>query len=448
MTFSAALLSTRVPRYTSYPTAPHFHAGIGSAVYRSWLENLPPESSLSLYVHVPFCDTLCWFCGCHTRVANRYSPVEDYLVWLTREIDMVAGALGSGRRVTHIHWGGGSPTLLAPNDILRLAYSLRARFDVAPDCEFAVEIDPRDLRDETIAALRTAGVNRASIGVQDCDDKVQRAINRIQPPSVTQSAVERLRAASIHAINFDVMYGLPYQTVAHVQRTIEATLSLSPQRYAVFGYAHVPGFKKHQELIPMEALPDSDERLAQSDAAGRTLAHAGYVPIGLDHFARPEDPLAIAARGGTLRRNFQGYTTDAALALIGFGASAIGALPQGYAQNASDVPSWRRTLATGALPIARGIALSREDRARRAIIEQLMCNLEADTGAIAAEHGYPKEKFAPELVALMPYAQNGIVALHEYHVRVTPENGTFVRVIGAVFDAYLPNGSAKHSVAV
>lgn len=444
----SALLSARVPRYTSYPTAPHFHAGVESAVFRSWLENLPQEAALSLYVHVPFCDTLCWFCGCHTRVVNRYRPVEDYLAWLSREIDTVASAIGTRRRVTHIHWGGGSPTMLVPDDIVALAGQLRARFDVAADCEFAVEIDPRGLQDETIAALARAGVNRASIGVQDCDDRVQRAINRIQPFSETRSVVERLRAASIGAINLDVMYGLPYQTVQLVERTIEATLSLSPERYAVFGYAHVPSFKKHQELIPEESLPDSDERLAQSEAASAKLRDAGYLPIGLDHFARPDDTLAQAYRAGNLKRNFQGYTTDAAPALIGFGASAISALPQGYAQNASDVPTYRRMLAAGELPTVRGIALSNEDRARRAVIEQLMCSLEVDAGAIARQHGFAPTLFTQEIAELEPYAESGILAIEGDRIRIAPENRTFVRVVSAVFDTYLRGGSARHSLAV
>ncbi len=444
----ASLLAARVPRYTSYPTAPHFHAGVDSATYRSWLESLPSDVSLSLYVHVPFCDTLCWFCGCHTRIVNRYDAVEDYLGWLAREIHLVAGALGSKRRVTHIHWGGGSPTMLTPNDILALADTLRSRFDISPACEFAVEIDPRNLGDETIEALAVAGVNRASIGVQDCDDRVQRAINRIQPFSETKSAVDRLRRASVDAVNLDVMYGLPHQTVAHVERTIEATLSLAPQRYAVFGYAHVPQFKKHQELIPEDALPDSEERLAQCNAASRMLNDAGYQSIGLDHFAQPDDPLACASRQKTLKRNFQGYTTDAAPALIGFGASAISAIPQGYVQNASDVPSWRRSLSTGALPTARGIALTPEDRLRRTVIERLMCDFEADTGAIAAQHGFPSAMFAPEIAMLEPYVREDIVSIDGTKLSMATDNRSLVRVVSAIFDTYLRTGATKHSVAV
>ena len=444
----AALLEARVPRYTSYPTAPHFSGAVGATTYRTWLEALPVEVPLSLYLHIPFCDTLCWFCGCHTSVINRYSPVNDYLQWLDREIELVAAALGGRRRVAHVHWGGGSPTLLQPSDIIHVADQLRTRFELQDDCEFAVEIDPRGLSAPTVNALAAAGVNRASIGVQDCDAKVQRAINRIQPIEETSDAVRGLRDAGIVAVNFDIMYGLPHQTVEMVERTIDATLALEPQRYAVFGYAHVPHFKKHQALISEEALPDGRERLEQCDAATRALTAAGFEAIGLDHFARPADPLAVAARGGRLRRNFQGYTTDAAPALIGFGASAIGALPQGYAQNAPDVPTWRRSLAAGYLATARGIAVSPEDRLRRSVIERLMCDLEVDLDLLAAEHGFSATTFAPEMALLEAYARDGMISSDGGTIRVQNHARSLVRIIASVFDTYLRASEARHSVAV
>ncbi len=442
------LLVARVPRYTSYPTAPHFHAGIGAPAFRSWLEELPEETGLSLYVHIPFCDTLCWFCGCHTRVVNRYSPVQGYLEWLVREIDGVADILGSARKVTHLHWGGGSPTLLSPADIGRLSDHLRRRFRIATDAEFAVEIDPRGLSDATIAALAAAGVTRASIGVQDCDPRVQRAINRIQPFEVTKSAIERLRDASITAINIDLIYGLPHQTTELVRRTIEATLALEPDRYAVFGYAHVPAFKKHQNLIPAEALPGFEERAAQFTATHALLTACGYAAIGLDHFAKAGDPLAVAQRAGTLRRNFQGYTTDQASALIGFGASSISSLPQGYVQNAADVPAWRRALAGGLLPASRGIRLSREDRLRAAVIERLMCDLEADVGALAERFGCPANHFAAELADLAPLEADGWIAVAGTRVSIRPEARAFTRIVASAFDAYLPKSTAIHAAAV
>lgn len=448
MSRSVDLLAARVPRYTSYPTAPHFHAGVGASAVRSWLEALPHSAPLSIYLHIPFCDTLCWFCGCHTRVVNTYRPLEDYLGWLAREIDLVASAVGRGRPVTHIHWGGGSPTLIAPADIARLADTLQETFDIDPGCEFSVEIDPRELSDATVTALASAGVNRASIGVQDCDASVQRAINRVQPLAVTQSAIERLRQSGIESINIDLMYGLPRQTAAGVERTIRAVLAAKPQRLAVFGYAHVPGFKKHQQLICEEDLPGAEERLKQFETARTVLEESGYDAIGLDHFAKPADPLAVAWRQRKLRRNFQGYTTDAAPALIGLGASAISALPQGYAQNVSDVPAWRQALGRGDFATGRGIALSVEDRARRDIIEQLMCYLETDVGGVAQAHGLPAGHFDAELADVDEYAREGLLAVDGRRIRVLAQARALVRVVSAVFDGYLRAGAAAHSIAV
>jgi len=342
----------RVPRYTSYPTAPHFHSGIGPETYDGWLSALVPGAPLSLYVHIPFCDSLCWFCGCHTRVVRRYSPVAHYVDLLLRELSLVAARIPAPRIVSHLHLGGGSPTLLTPPDLARLSARIRRNFVVADAAEVAVEVDPRGLTDETIAALAAFGVNRASIGVQDVNAEVQRAINRIQPVAVTASAVERLRGAGIGSINVDLVYGLPYQSLDRLIETVEAVIDLAPDRIALFGYAHVPEFKAHQRLIPAEALPGPAERLAQAEAAAGRLADAGYSAIGLDHFARPGDALARAAASARLRRNFQGYTTDAGHALIGLGASAIGSLPEGYVQNAVSVRDYRTLIESGRLACA------------------------------------------------------------------------------------------------
>ena len=442
------LLEARVPRYTSYPTAPHFHAGVTGEIFREWLEALPAGMPLSLYVHVPFCDTLCWFCGCHTKIVNTYSPLVSYLDYLGREIDQVVEIVGPGHPVTHIHWGGGSPTMLTPDDVKRLAARLRARFEFAPDAEFAIEIDPRGLTDEMIAALAEAGVNRASIGVQDCDDKVQKAINRIQPFEVTQSAVTRLRAAGIAALNIDLIYGLPYQTQGHVARTIEQVVTLDPDRLAVFGYAHVPHFKKHMQLIPAESLPGAEERMAQFEAGHALLSASGYTAVGLDHFAKPADALAVAQREGRLARNFQGYTTDIAPALIGLGASSISALPRGYVQNKPDVPEWRKAIGAGTLPVARGVALTDNDRLRRAIIERLMCDLEVDLDRVAARFGQSAKDFAQELAALAPFADEGLVVRKGSLLTVPAEARSAIRLVCAAFDTYLAKGNAVHAPAV
>jgi oxygen-independent coproporphyrinogen III oxidase len=442
------LLSARVPRYTSYPTAPHFHGGVDGGLFRLWLSSLPPEMPLSLYIHIPFCDTLCWFCGCHTTVVNRYAPLSAYLETLKREIALTAGIVGRAHPVSHLHWGGGSPTMLSPPDIGALAESLREHFAFAAGAEFAVEIDPRGLSDETVAALRDAGVTRASIGVQDLNEEVQRAINRIQPHEATKSAADRLRAAGIAAINIDLIYGLPYQTEAYVAHTIEKSLELKPPRFAVFGYAHVPHFKKHMSLIPAEALPGAEARLAQAELAHRLLRDAGYVPVGLDHFALPGDPLAKAQLSGTLARNFQGYTDDAAPALVGLGASAISALPQGYAQNHPQVPDYRKAVEAESPTIARGVALSDDDRMRRAIIERLMCDMAVDLDRCAAPFGKSAADFRAELDRLVPLQGQGYVVIDGASIRV-PQAARFgVRLVASAFDTYLHQGNAVHSVAV
>jgi oxygen-independent coproporphyrinogen-3 oxidase len=317
-----------VPRYTSYPTAPHFHAGIGAARAAAWLEALPAASRLSLYFHIPFCRSLCWFCGCHTKITNRTAPVERYLETMLAEIAVAAKHLGRGRTVAHIHLGGGSPRLLSPDDLRRLAAALHRDFTVAPDAEFAIEIDPRTVDEARAAALGEIGVNRASLGVQDFDPAVQRAINRVQPLELTARVAGLLRGHGITRLNLDLMYGLPLQSTAGFAATVETALALAPDRIALFGYAHVPWMKKHQALIDTAALPDAWQRWCQARAAARRLEQAGYAAIGLDHFAKPQDALACAAAAGTLRRNFQGYTADPADALVGFGASAIGALPR------------------------------------------------------------------------------------------------------------------------
>ena len=444
----ADLFSARVPRYTSYPTAPHFHAGVTGEIFRGWLSALPQGMGISLYLHVPFCDTLCWFCGCHTKVVNAYSPVKAYLALLLKEIETVAAIVGPGHPVTHIHWGGGSPTMLSPDDVKKLAASLKSHFTIAANAEFAIEIDPRELKDEMIAALAEAGVTRASIGVQDCDEQVQRAINRIQPFEATKSAVDRLRAAGIAALNIDLIYGLPHQTLGHIARTIEMSLTLAPQRFAVFGYAHVPHFKKHMNLIPAETLPDAEARVAQFELAHTMLRASGYEAVGLDHFALPDDTLAVAQRTGRLARNFQGYTTDDAPALIGLGASSISALPQGYAQNLPEVPEYRTAILAGELAVARGIALDDDDRLRRAIIERLMCDLAVDLDAVAAPFGKSAADFRGELDALAPYVVQGIARIDGARLSMAPASRAAVRLVASVFDTYLGKSSAIHAVAV
>ena len=438
----------RVPRYTSYPPATRFHQGVGAATYRRWLEETPTDASLSLYLHIPYCENLCWFCGCHTKMVRRYEPIATYLELLGREIDLIADILGGRRRVRHVHWGGGTPTIVLADDILALNERLRWRFEFAPDAEFAVEIDPRGLTADRVSALAAAGVTRASLGVQDVSPAVQRAVNRHQPFAVTARAAAWLRDAGIDALNVDLMYGLPRQTVARVVATVEAVLTLKPQRVAVFGYAHVPWMKRHQRLIDETELPGPAERFAQFAAASRRLRDAGYVAVGLDHFARPGDPLAVAARNGRLHRNFQGYTTDDASALLGIGASAIGMLPQGYVQNAVPVHAYRDAIEAGAAAVTRGIALDAEDRLRRDAIERLMCDGAVDLAAICRRHGCEADHFAAELAQLASLDADGLVAVDGHLVRVRDAGRALLRTVCAVFDTYLEADETHHAPAI
>jgi oxygen-independent coproporphyrinogen-3 oxidase len=438
-----------VPRYTSYPTALQFGAAVGADTAAAWLAALAADAPLSLYFHIPFCRSLCWFCGCHTKVARHHGPVERYLGTVLAEMALVAARLGGARRVAHIHLGGGSPSLLEPDDLKRLADALHRHFAIAEGAEFAIEIDPRTIDGRRAAALAAIGVNRASLGVQDFDPAVQRAINREQPLSLTAHVVGLLRGHGIERLNIDLMYGLPLQSLGGVARTVESAIALAPDRVALFGYAHVPWIKKHQKLIDTAALPSPWPRWCQAQAASRTLAAGGYVPIGLDHFARPEDALARAAAAGTLRRNFQGYTADPAAALIGFGASAIGSLPQGYLQNDADTRSYAAAIAAGQLATVRGLGLTREDRLRGVVIERLMCALAVDFGAICRRFGFAADHLDGALPRLSELASDGLVEVDGRRVRVPEDARLLVRTVAACFDAQLqPSEQPRHAGGV
>jgi oxygen-independent coproporphyrinogen-3 oxidase len=436
----------RVPRYTSYPTAPHFSPAIDGKTYAAWLRALPLDTVLSLYLHVPFCTRLCLFCGCHTTVVRRPEPLEAYARTLLAEIDLLAATIGRRMAVRHIHWGGGTPTALPPGWMLAIADRLRERFDA--QAEIAVEVDPRTLDAASLNALARIGVARASLGVQDFDPLVQRAIGRIQSPETTAECAARLRGIGIGSINLDLIYGLPYQTGTGLAATVRVALTLEPDRIALFGYAHVPWMKRHQALLPDAALPGPAERYAQYRAAERIIRDAGYEPIGLDHFARPGDALAVAARTGRLRRNFQGYTTDDAPVLLGLGASSIGRLPQGYVQNAAGVPAWRDAVRAGFLPVVRGIALTAEDRLRGAVIERIMCDLAVDLGEIAVQYDVEPPALQDAAPALEGMARDGLVRRSGEQLVVTEPGRPFLRTIAAAFDLYLQAGTARHAAAV
>lgn len=438
----------RVPRYTSYPTAPQFHAGVQEAAYRRWLAELDAAEPLSVYVHVPFCDSLCWFCGCHTKIVRRHAPVAAYLDVLLREIELVAGALPGRLPVCHLHLGGGTPTMLAPADLERLFAALRRVFVFQDGADIAVEIDPRAVPQETIATLGRMGVNRASLGVQDLDPRVQKAVNRIQSLAETREVTDALRHAGIKSLNIDLMYGLPHQTVAGIRSTIDAVLGLAPDRLCLFGYAHVPWMKRHQKMIDEAALPGPEDRFAQYIAAAEWLQAAGYVWIGLDHFARPDDPLAVALSTRRLHRNFQGYTTDGAHARLGFGPSAIGALLQGFVQNAVAMSAYRAAVDGGHLPVQRGLALSDDDRLQGAVIEQLMCYLEVDLAAISRRFGRAPDVFDDAVNGLADPIADGLATVRDGVLRVTPRGRPFVRTVCAQFDTYLAPDAQRHARAV
>lgn len=444
---SLILAERSVPRYTSYPTAPHFSAAVDGKLATHWLRELPGSASLSLYLHVPFCSAICNYCGCNTKAVRKEEPLDAYTETLLREIELMAKATPA-RRVTDLHWGGGTPSLLGPERLLRLWTRVSACFDISPDVEHAIELDPRTVDEALVEGLAKAGVTRASLGVQDLNDHVQVAIGRVQPFSIVENTVRLLRGVGIEAINLDLMYGLPHQSEADVRRTAELAASLDPSRLAIFGYAHVPWFKVHQKLIDAAALPGAAERIAQADAARDTLVKLGYAAIGLDHFARPEDPMAVAAQSGTLRRNFQGYTTDQADALLPLGATSIGRLPQGYVQNASDVAGWRRAVNAGKLGVVRGVAFTDEDRARAAVIERLMCDFAVDYGTIAQAYLGRLEALDDAAESLQGLVADGVVEVEGRSVAITEQGKPFMRLAAAAFDSYLKAGAARHSVAV
>lgn len=438
----------RAPRYTSYPTALQFSPDVDENVYRGWLRDLPSRAPVSLYVHVPFCSRLCWYCGCNTRAVNRHEPVGEYVTLLCQEMSLLRDALPDRMRVQSLHFGGGSPNMLSLEDLERLFAELDAAFALAPDCEVAVELDSTGLTRDWVRAMRRHGLNRASLGVQNLDPAVQAAVNRLQSFEEIATAVGWLREVGVASVNLDLMYGLPHQTTANTLSTVEAILRLKPERIALFGYAHVPWMKAHQRLIDEGALPWPAARLEQAEAAAERLAAEGYVRIGLDHFARGDDDMAKALAAGVLRRNFQGYTTDGAQTLLGVGASAIGRLPQGFVQNVTQELGWRVAVQTGQLPIARGVAVSAEDRFRAEIIERLMCDLSVDLGAVCERHGRPVADLANAVTRLAPFLGDGLARLDGRRLEIVGAGRLVVRSVCAAFDTYFEPAAGRHSNAL
>ena len=437
-----------VPRYTSYPTAPQFRESVGNAEYGKWLRALGADDTISLYIHIPYCDRLCWFCACHTKQTQKYEPVRAYLASLHREIETVAAHVSPAAKVTAIHFGGGSPTMVAPEDMINLMNKVREVFRVADDAEISVEMDPNDLDAARYDALAAIGMTRASLGVQDFAPLVQKAINRIQTFDQTAAVVEEVRRRGVHSANCDIVYGLPHQTMEMLEATVADIISLDPDRIALFGYAHVPWMKKHQTMIRDEWLPGADDRFALMTKAGAMLVAAGYQPIGIDHFAKPDDTMAIASREGRLRRNFQGYTDDDATAVIGLGASSIGRFPQGYVQNNPATGAYRSQVEAGDLAVVRGVALTEEDRMRAWVIERLMCDFALDFHDLSARWPTRAGQIIAEAQDLVAGDPDGHVAIADGILAIAPVAQPFARTIAARFDAYLGNGHGRHSVAV
>ncbi|MBU4436506.1 MAG: oxygen-independent coproporphyrinogen III oxidase [Alphaproteobacteria bacterium] len=427
---------SRAPRYTSYPTALQFSGEVNGALYGDWLAGLDPHEPVSVYAHIPFCNRLCWYCGCNTRVVKKPALISEYVDYLIDELALVEARLPGRLKAGAVHLGGGTPNVLSRDDLVRLFGALRHVFPFAPGVEISAELDPAVLTEAWVKAAAFHGLTRASLGVQDLAPHVQEAVNRIEPFDVVARAVGWLRQAEIASINLDLMYGLPRQTVDDVVSTLDAILTLRPERIALFGYAHVPWARPHQKLLNEAELPDAEARFEQSQVAADRLARAGYVSIGLDHFALPSDALAAGAAAGTLRRNFQGYTTDPHPTLIGLGASSIGRLPQGFVQNASNEVAWRAAISEGRLPVARGVVLTDDDRLRGDVIERLMCDFAVDLGQIAARHGVLPSVFADDRVRLQRLVADGLVVVNGDQVVLTPEGRPFVRLAAQAFDRH------------
>ncbi len=435
------------PRYTSYPTAVQFTEEFTRDDYRALCERsntAEPRKPLAAYVHVPFCASLCYYCACSKIVTRHPEKVRAYLERLHREIEMQSGLLESGRPLRQLHFGGGTPTYLSAQQMAQLMRALESSFGFAApsEREFSIEIDPRTLGPNCLPTLREQGFDRVSFGVQDLDPRVQAAINRLQPVEMTLAAIEGARSAGFGALSLDLIYGLPHQSVASFSRTLDQIIAARPERLAVYNYAHLPNLFRAQRLIDAADLPDAEEKLEIFAETVRRLSAAGYVYIGLDHFALPDDALVLAQRDRSLQRNFQGYSTHAECDLLGLGLTAIGKMADGYSQNAKALADYYAAIDAGHLPIARGLRLSRDDRIRRAVIQALMCHATLPYADIEARFDIDfADYFARELAGLEPLAADGLVGLGNQEIRVTDSGRFFLRPIAMVFDTYLKDGS-------
>ncbi|HIQ49555.1 MAG TPA: oxygen-independent coproporphyrinogen III oxidase [Aquifex aeolicus] len=427
------------PRYTSYPPATEFTQEVKSEHYiKKLIESNQRKTPLSLYFHIPFCEQRCLYCGCNVIISHRKGIEIPYLERVYREMEMVSQYLDKDRKVVQLHWGGGTPNYLEPEQIKAFFEEIVKRFPIDEDAEISIELDPRYLTDEQIKTIKETGFNRVSLGIQDLDPKVQRAVNRIQPYELIKEKIEKLREAGFESINVDLIYGLPYQTRKSFEETVEKVIELNPDRVATYSFAYIPDVKPHQQLLPRESLPSAEEKLRILEMIIDKFQSAGYVYIGMDHFAKPHDELAVAQRKGELWRNFQGYTTKRGVELLGFGATSIGMLYDSYFQNFKTLREYNNAVDKGEIPILRGYILNEDDFIRREVIMDIMCNLGVDFKKIESEFNINfKDYFGKELEELKEMEEDGLIKIEEEKIRILPVGRLLIRNIAMVFDAHL-----------
>lgn len=429
------------PRYTSYPTADRFVEAFDARALRDWLAQRGVggvSKPLSLYFHIPFCNTICYYCACNKIITKDHARSAKYLKYLDKEIGMQAQVLGGSHRVTQLHLGGGTPTFLSHDELRQLMESVHRRFTLVPNGEYSIEVDPRKVDFETVKLLADLGFNRMSVGVQDFNEAVQVAVNRVQSFDETRLVIESARETGFKSISLDLIYGLPKQNIISFNRTLEQVLELSPDRISLYSYAHLPGLFKPQRRIALVDMPTSDAKLQILQLAIRRLTEAGYVYIGMDHFAKPDDELTVAQRQGRLHRNFQGYSTQAECDLLAFGVSAIGKIGPVYSQNVKSLDEYYDALDRDELPVLRGVELTADDLLRRSIIQALMCHFELSIDSIEIAHLIKfDEYFAEELEDLRAMEQAGLLSVSDKWISVQPPGRLLVRGIAMVFDRYL-----------
>jgi oxygen-independent coproporphyrinogen-3 oxidase len=444
---SSNWLGINTPRYTSYPTAPNFNQEINARIYDKWLSNIENDSDISLYIHIPFCKQLCWFCGCTTKASNYYQQITSYVQLLLKEIELLAGKVNFKAQISDIHFGGGSPTILIPSDFTQIIDTIKQNFLISPNLQSSIEIDPRNVDSRKITFYGKSKIDRVSIGIQDFNYNTQMAINRFQSFEMIEDVFNELRKNKINNINVDLIYGLPYQTRQSMLETVNKVLKLNPNRIALFSYAHIPHIKKHQKLIDQSKIVSDEERLEIFRNASKTLQYQGYRTIGIDHFAKVDDELTTALKAKTLKRNFQGYSANNTASYIGVGLSSISKLKQGYAQNTTEFEEYKKALNNNQLPISRGKAISKEDKIRKEIIDSLMCFMEVDLKAIIDKYNLKDDYFDQELNKISVLHKD-IAKINNKDIKAISKHKMSVRVIAAIFDQYLQNNQTKYSKVV